>query len=462
MKVKVKGLVFAGFAAAVFAQSAMATDPAPGDLKTVTSKAYVDSKFDGTAGQVIIQGANRGDTNYKTIQDSADYVNDGTGTYASGGANEAYTGAGALVSGKAVKQAIDNAVSNAVTGLSAGVASTNSSGDYLNFTENNGAFEVGLDNAPVTTAAGLTGYDSTSQLGTTLSTGTTALVTAGAVNGLIDGETALNTSTLGSGSTNATVPTSKNVYDFVTSQVGGAAYQPVITNNSSSSAVQIGYKADGSNATWGSLSGTDYLAVSGSGGVYTIDIDDSRIATSGLVSESTTSKLVTAGAVQGLLERESAGTTTIDNTASNDAFPSSKNVYDFVNTNYQAKAATGTAVRVGYNGGWATLAGDSSYISVADDNGTPKVSLTNVAGVGNGNSSTIATATGTNLPTVANVKAYVDEQIAALPTSEELPTACSNGTSYCALVAYYDADTANGGGNAGVRYEWTVMAPTGN
>jgi len=49
MKVKIRGLVFAGFAAAVFAQSAMAVDT---DDKTVTSKTYVDSKIeasDGTA-----------------------------------------------------------------------------------------------------------------------------------------------------------------------------------------------------------------------------------------------------------------------------------------------------------------------------------------------------------------------------------------------------------------------------
>ena len=42
MKVKIRGLVFAGFAAAVFAQSALAiTD----DDKTVTSKTYVDTNF---------------------------------------------------------------------------------------------------------------------------------------------------------------------------------------------------------------------------------------------------------------------------------------------------------------------------------------------------------------------------------------------------------------------------------
>ena len=40
--------------------------------------------------------------------------------------------------------------------------------------------------------------------------------------------------------------------------------------------------------------------------------------------------------------------------------------------------------------------------------------------------------------------------------------AANSAGHYCALVAYYDADTANGGANAGVKYEWTVMAPTGN
>lgn len=49
MKVKIRGLVFAGFAAAVFAQSAMAAQT---DDNTVTSKTYVDTKFQAQAKRV--------------------------------------------------------------------------------------------------------------------------------------------------------------------------------------------------------------------------------------------------------------------------------------------------------------------------------------------------------------------------------------------------------------------------
>ena len=45
MKLKIRGLVFVGFAAAVFAQSALAVSDSD---KTVTSKTYVDSKIEGT------------------------------------------------------------------------------------------------------------------------------------------------------------------------------------------------------------------------------------------------------------------------------------------------------------------------------------------------------------------------------------------------------------------------------
>lgn len=458
MKVKVKGLVFAGFAAAVFAQSAMATDPAPGDLKTVTSKAYVDSKFDGTAGQVIIQGTNRGDTNYKTIQDDATYINDGTGIYASGGASEDYTGAGALVSGKAVKQAIDTAVSTAVTNLSA----TPTTATYVDFSENNGAFSAGLHQTPATTAAELTGYDVTDAANGAALTGNDAqkLVTTGAVNGLILREDSNGATTIDNTVTNNTVPTSKNVYDFVTSQVSGASgdYQPVISSVSSGTAVQIGYKANGSDATWGTLAGTGYLAVSedaNNAGVYTVGIDSNQVASS--IATDGSAKLATENAVYDLVDREGTlGTSTIGN-QSTTLVPTSKNVYDFVNNGYQAKA-TGQTVQIGYDGGWQTLGG-STYVTVTGSGSGATVALQGIAGTTTDDQSnvvsTIASATGTDLPTVANVKTYVDAQIAALPTNAtSLPAGCIGH--YCALVATKDSTTG------AVTYEWTVMAPTGN
>jgi hypothetical protein len=58
MKLNIKGLVFMGFAAAVFASAAHATDPAP--EKQVTSKAYVDAKYVGS-GAVSVTAQTTGD-----------------------------------------------------------------------------------------------------------------------------------------------------------------------------------------------------------------------------------------------------------------------------------------------------------------------------------------------------------------------------------------------------------------
>lgn len=59
MKLKIRGLVFAGFAAAVFAQSASAVETAD---KTVTSKTYVDSKIQGTVNNATTITDNSSDT----------------------------------------------------------------------------------------------------------------------------------------------------------------------------------------------------------------------------------------------------------------------------------------------------------------------------------------------------------------------------------------------------------------
>ena len=60
MKLKIRGLVFAGFAAAVFAQSASAT--VDDSDKTVTSKTYVDSKIQGTVNNATTINASSPDT----------------------------------------------------------------------------------------------------------------------------------------------------------------------------------------------------------------------------------------------------------------------------------------------------------------------------------------------------------------------------------------------------------------
>lgn len=91
MKIKIRGLVFVGFAAAVFAQSAMAEITA--DDKTVTSKTYVDSKVEATvSGETTINSESPDDKApsslnvYKFVTDQMDDLAEvaaiqGDGTY---------------------------------------------------------------------------------------------------------------------------------------------------------------------------------------------------------------------------------------------------------------------------------------------------------------------------------------------------------------------------------------------
>ena len=432
MKVKVKGLVFVGFAAAVFAQSAFAdTAQDAADMKTVTSKYYVDQTFKKSA-----------DIRTSIITDSeaTGYNANSETLYPSISAVTGYVG---------------TAVSNAVTGLSADVATNSTS--YLNFSETNGAFEVGLDNVPATTAAELTGaIDGTTGLPGTLTT-TAALVTAGAVNALIN-PTGSNGTTLNSSSTNATVPTSKNVYDFVTNTVGGAGYQPKVAT-SDNTTVYVGRNGTGNAPTWDALSTDGYVTTdTATSGVYKITLDSNKI---------------TGGSDFGTISTGNAsGATEVQQTAaatSETKLATAGAVYNYVEgrmsdagNTYQAKAtATGTSVQIGYDGGWQTLGG-STYVTVTGSGSGATVALQGIAGTTTGaNDATVSSigngATGTDLPTVANVQTYVAEQLAALPmnaAANSLPEGCQDGTHYCALVAH----AATTGGT--ITYEWTVMAPT--
>jgi hypothetical protein len=258
------------------------------------------------------------------------------------------------------------------------------------------------------------------------------------------GETGANVAAADGG--NDKYPTTKAVYDFVTSQVGGAAYQPVDSAPSSNSAVSVSYN-DGTDVGWGSLSGDGYVAISGASGVYTVNIDNSKVATS--------SDFVATVA------NDSTNTTTRAKLAT------AGTVYDFVSGGYQPKT-TGTGVMVGYDGAWHSLTGDD-YITVAADANGSSVTLTNKTGstsdfvaavASNDANYDTVSATRAKLAKSGDVYDFVTGLTGGL-TIPEMPEGCDTVAQtggYCALVYGVTSGTA---GQQGATYglQWTVMAP---
>ncbi|MBQ6027375.1 MAG: hypothetical protein IJL21_02380 [Alphaproteobacteria bacterium] len=466
MKVKIRGLVFVGFAAAVFAQSAFADDAT--DKKTVTSKYYVDHTFQTlenitTASEAQGEGAWDSDTTYPSMA----------------------------------------AVKSKFNDINVTVANNSNATDYLDVTETpDGTFTLNLDNAPAMAATDLTGTLSNGVATAPTGNNLKKLVTVGAVNALVDGESTAGTTTINENSTNGTVPTSKNVYDYVEGKVGNAAYQRKLTADDTGTLYIGQYDANASGtdkSTWKELSvanasgqnpalaSTNYVAKTVSGNVYTVNLDAAQIADS--IATDASQKLVTENAVYDLVDREStAGTSTIGS-QSTTLVPTSKNVYDFVTTyaadNYQPIIDTARAnkIMIGYNtattnGGnttyssdWKELVGDYVYQNSTDvgyiqvdvnpeATGQVEVRLQNVGHAG----SVISSATSSDvtngtdkLASAYAVQQYVSTMMGGLeipPMSDACTTAIAlNNGHYCALVAGYDATD-------GVKLEWTVMAPT--
>ena len=351
MKVKIRGLVFVGFAAAVFAQSAMADNTT--DAKTVTSKLYVDTTFQTKENIVTTTeaGANNFDWTSETTYPSV---------------------------------ALLNQVKSQVTGIN-----VNGDETYITVADGTGndagKFTVSPKLTPATANGDITGT-LTDTSGDTIGT-KHKLVTAGAVKSLIDtglsdatnaeDDTTMPTSlavvsyaekkankvtAIVTDSTNANYnitsdtayPTTKAVYDFVTTQ--GGAFQPKVTDTGDN--LKVGYLGSGTGATptWKTIKGassgtgstTDYVTINqdGTSGVYEVNLDGAQLAaaatgllnansTTGVVTALTSGeqvKLVEAQAVEGLIAYESnVGTTTITNADSgNGKVPTVKNVYDFV------------------------------------------------------------------------------------------------------------------------------------
>lgn len=454
MKVRVKGLVFVGFAAAIFAQNAMAAGEA--DARTVTSKLYVDQKIDQetTSGTTTIDEDSPNDK-APSSKNVYDFVTGQIATLAS-------------------------------------VANIQGDGTYINVHdvtvgEGNDAHtvkQVDAKEGVATTAAQLTGPISSGVAGAFTGNNGNKLVSATAVKALIDTEATDGTTTLGDSSTNEKVPTSKNVvdyaekkanklaynngetitaaatatsgntsnttyptvknvYEFVKSE--NAAYQPKVGDSANvdtngKSKVMIGYTTRSGEANnysysseWKQLAGDDYITVG-------LDNSDNPKVSLGNFAASTDlygstgtndDKLVKAGAVRSVtLQASGDGTqgspwaTTITGSDQNDKFPSAKNVYEFV-TGRELALGTGT-------GNPETISGNSTV--------------------------------DTKVPTVANVYKFVMAQLGNLPIPEPGED-CSLGTNgitdsnnhACALVLAYWTAAESPTNQAGVGLKWVPM-----
>ena len=234
MKVKIRGLVFAGFTAAVFAQSAMALQPAAnltnGDIdvlkSTVTSKYYVDTNY-----QDLVQKESTSSTGETTINEESDDAHYPTS--------------------KNVYEFVKDQVATLDS-----VANIQGDGEYTNVetvntgTEANPVLvkQVELQQAPVTTNGGITG---------TLTEATSKkLVTAGAVKSLMD-----TSITSDDANNDAQMPTSKAVYDFMNNENNGfqrkiteaeaSALANFNTGSDAGKGVMIGYRGtNGEDSGW--------------------------------------------------------------------------------------------------------------------------------------------------------------------------------------------------------------------
>lgn len=454
MKVKVKGLVFVGFAAAVFAQSAFAaiTPNATTDPKTVTSKKYVDEKIPGTAsiywgddnGQqvehtnqstvdAVVVGNGYGEVKFRKLSDTATSTIDTT---------TPANGSGIVVTAKAVAEAI-NANMGALQGDDAYI-------DVESSTDGNG----------ITTKTVKPLY--------TPSTSAADLVTSGT---LAVGDSYNSTTATADDVTEVQTrfATSKAVYDYA---------QPKVADTSG--ALQVGYRGATGDATWKTLQGSstgtagalNYVSIKeGTGansqpnGVYTVNLDASTIT----ANNNNGADITAAGVANATA-------------AATDKLATAKAVYDFVkaeNAAYQPKVQDtdhdklmlgystqgGTVGSETYTLGWKELQGSSNaaqsavnYVSIAETSSGSNVYKTNLASdlitttgaAINGYDATTSSGNGNDLVTVSAIKEYAGGII-------DVTNPCSASATdghYCALVAKYSASAPNN-----VEYEWTIMAP---
>ena len=437
MKVKIKGLVFVGFAAAVFAQSAMATPSEP--ARRVASKEYVDTYAQEQAKRVTT-------TNISTIATGLSQTDPWEH-------DDMYPSMKVLKGVKDTLTAID------VTG-----------DDYVNVTEgtgaNEGKFTVALDtNDLAATADAIT---DTTAASTGHPGGQSKLVTAGAVNAYAEATANKKTTITGNETSTTSFPTTGAVYDYA---------QPRVT--STMSGVYVGtWDSNGSTASWNQLSTSGYVAADTTSG-YAIGLDGSKIADNAsgrtIAAYGTAHSAVVAAGANATEQQQS------DEADAAERLTTAKAVYDFV-TSYGDGAyqphVTGTGAKVGTlnttggvdsydwetiqaSGGQTSNAASTSYLTMTHSGTTYEVNLTSdqIASAG----STIAGADLTansndvdnvKLATALAVKDYMNgfglgDASATLPS--ECRTSGSNGV--CSLIAYYD-DSANK-----IIYKWELTVP---
>ena len=452
MKVKIRGLVFAGFAAAVFAQSASAeiTD----SDKTVTSKTYVDSKIEGTVSDATTINSGSPDDKapsslnvYKFVTDQMDdlaevaaikgddtYLNVRTVTVNEGQANE--------YEAKQVEVITNNLASTAAligtAGTSAQAAdqgkltTAKAVYDFVNGGDGTG-FQRKLT-AQENPSLGVYNADGTSvwraaQGGTyvTMDASGTGAITFDvpsnkiATIGADDPSTqAVEVSEITADSTKLT--TGKAVYEFVTQQVNEAAgdFQPKLTAAQASvlagwgnggqsdegTAIEVGYRAydsENPNAVEPSEWKTFGARANGSGTSNDYHLSYLTVQPGSAQERDKYFIDIKAGALAKDVVTINAGGTATGANASltADKLTTAKAVYDY-------------AVKQQWD-----ATNDVGKHLVIDSDG--KV--------------TVSTTANPDIP---------------------LPTACATGTNVCALVAHLNS------AGTSIEYEWTVMAGTGN
>lgn len=447
MKVKIRGLVFVGFAAAVFAQSAFAaiTPNATTDPKTVTSKKYVDEKIPGTYAMTY-----GGTTHEAETTAGAVVLGNGYGevkfTKLSNSSADVHTtnGQDVVVTGKAVADAMavtQNLQAENYTQI------TDIHADPNDATSAVTGHKVVLDANKIDTTGAAVQSGSTD-------TNNANLVTAGAI------KTSMATS-ISSSSTNTMLATPKAVYDYA---------QPMVADDNGTGVYLGKWNETGGVGEWSQLTTSGYVTADTASG-YAIGLDGSKITS----NNNNGADITAAG--------ETIGTGDTITDAEKEKLTTAKAVYDFVkaeNAAYQPKVQDTDAgkLMLGYStqtgeGAGATFAPGWKELSVATASGaTPTLSSTSyVAKTVNGSVYTVnldnelITTTGTaingydattnngngnDLVTVSAIKEYAGGII-------DVTNPCSASATdghYCALVAKYSAGAPNN-----VEYEWTIMAP---
>lgn len=414
MKVNVKGLAFVGFAAAVFAQSAMAVIPASSEnentqatyKKTVTSKYYTNETFQGRETTGL---AASGDS----VTEKAAYI---PWKYGQGGEPAEWV----KISGKT--QAGDQAYVEIVHDTS-GVNKTH------NVQLNESA--IAQDGATILAASSNAAGD------------TKKLTTAGAVYGLLDREGSNSGTTITSSSNDDTVPTSKNVYDLVTSKINSA--------NINGNPTYHTQKVAALNPTWAAANATGldapYYATEEqieNNPTWAQHIDTWKIIVPDTTVVKTSGDLITAGT---------------SNTASEqNRFTTAKAVYDYAHPRVTT-ASVDHKVSIGYK----AANGVSEWKLLQEDERTNAVKYVELAKNASDNYdiniySTQLVATGSAILDNNNgdklVKASAVKELLGGNTLPAMDAACETAGVHCALVSKVVGEE----GNTHVELEWTVMA----